>query len=124
MAKTTNAIRRRIESRQQAQRLSPEELDELLDEAPPSSAGESEPPKPAAPVEIRIEQVTLEAPLAQFRPDVRQFNHVEARLDPAQAASLRRLYDALDRRHARMANGKHVASAADCVRWLLDQLDR
>lgn len=78
-------------------------------------------PKPAPTAELPIKRLSFELPLAQFRPEVRQFSHVEARLTPAQGRVLRRLFDALDRDHLRMANGQHVASAADCVRWLLDQ---
>lgn len=51
--------------------------------------------------------------------------HVEvARLGPRQRRTLRELYEGLRSSGERLANGKPIESAADAVRWLLDELGR
>jgi hypothetical protein len=48
--------------------------------------------------------------------------HVDVRLrtEPHKLA-MRRLYEALDRNHARLADGKPVYDYADAVRWMLER---
>ena len=48
---------------------------------------------------------------------------VDAHLDPERAKKMRRLVNGLRRDNAKMANGNHVRSNADAIRWLLDQID-
>lgn len=123
---------RRTKRRDGVAEMANDTVDELLaydPKAPLTQAATTEgcvgrkPSDPMTPDEIRVYGVSLEVLLAQFRPEVRQFRHVEAQLDPRQGAVLRRLFDALDANHVRLANGRYVSTAADCIRWLLDQLD-
>ena len=51
-------------------------------------------------------------------------NHVDVRMTIAQATVLRRLHLALDTSEARLANDRHIASTADAVRWLLEEIGR
>lgn len=129
MGKTrSNPIARRMDRNREARRFSGAEVDELLGEAAPETvaklAAEENAPapvrRPTPPVEIA--EVDLVVPFAQFREEVRLFDHVEVRFTPEQKRAMRRLFDGLDESGARMANGKRVASAADCVRWILDRL--
>jgi hypothetical protein len=48
--------------------------------------------------------------------------HLDIRLTRVQAQTMRRLQQGLNETDSRMANGKHVDSAADVVRWMLDQV--
>ena len=48
--------------------------------------------------------------------------HVDAQLNRKQATTLRQIQHALDMGDCRMANGKHVNTKADVVRWLIDQI--
>ena len=49
--------------------------------------------------------------------------HVELRLrHPSHRIAMRRLYEALDAAHARLADGKPVYDYADSIRWILEQL--
>ena len=48
--------------------------------------------------------------------------HVDAQLNRKQATTLRQIQHALDMGDYRMANGKHVNTKADVVRWLIDQI--
>jgi hypothetical protein len=55
-------------------------------------------------------------------PDVYVSRHVEVRLDRRQATALRRVFDGLNANHARLASGRHVDSAADVVRSILERI--
>ncbi len=48
--------------------------------------------------------------------------HVEAQLDTAQADALKRAFVGLDEAGARLANGRRIASNADVVRYMLEQI--
>lgn len=49
-------------------------------------------------------------------------NRIDTRLDDVQSRGLRALFDGLHQRHEKLANGRHVDSPADAVRWLLEQV--
>lgn len=84
--------------------------------------------KKAAAMDDVLDEVDLDAlnpivklpPLVDVREDGYVSPHVEARLDPDQAQTLRRLFDTLDEGGQRLKNGRRIASNADVVRWLLE----
>ena len=65
--------------------------------------------------------VTLSAPLLLGKSGYRQV-HLDLQINAQQSAALRALYDGLDERGERLANGSRVRHACDAVRWLLEQL--
>jgi len=76
--------------------------------------------QPETAAEPTVEIVQVSVPLAELKPNEYLNTHVDARLDPDQRVALRRLYNALWQQHAHLASGRHVESAADAVRWLLE----
>lgn len=118
MTKTkANPVSRRMDANRKARRFSKSEVDELLSEAAPETVE-----KPAAETEAPPLLRAIEVPLAESRPELNRFRHVDARLDAIQGDALTRIYRALDRTDARLASGRHVDNAADAVRWLLEQV--
>ncbi len=65
---------------------------------------------------------SIEVVLGEPLPHAYRSTHIDVHLDQRQAEGLRRLYDGLDRTGAKLSNGRHVQSAADAVKWLLDQV--
>ena len=70
---------------------------------------------PGMTAEITVPLGDLEA--GQYNP-----RHLDLRLTVQQAASLRRVYVGLNDGHAQLADGRHIDSAADAVRWLLERV--
>jgi hypothetical protein len=66
--------------------------------------------------------VTLECPLGEIPPDVYLQRHVEVQLSSSQAATLRRLVEALDLSRVRLGSNRRVTTGSDAVRYLLEQL--
>lgn len=76
-------------------------------------------------IEIDIDRIQSSIklpPLALLRDEGYVSPHIEARLDPEQAQTLRRLFEALDEEGQRLKNGRRVVSNADVVRWLLEAI--
>lgn len=88
---------------------------------PPTPPAETPPPKPVAVVQRRIETVAVSMPLGEIGPGYRS-THVQAFLDTAQAETMQRLVVGLRDRRATTANHREIRSAADAVRWLLEQM--
>ena len=67
--------------------------------------------------------VVIELPLGMIPTEgyARRFHKVELGFDREQAAIFQRLYYGLNSRSTRLASGKHVESAADVVRYMLEQ---
>lgn len=65
------------------------------------------------------EIVSLEVPLTEEDPDIQPTTTLQCRLYADEAMVVRRLRDALYMQHARRADGRHVESIADAVRWLI-----
>jgi hypothetical protein len=67
--------------------------------------------------------VVIELPLAEppTKGYARRFTKVELSFDHDQASIFQRLYYGLNSKSTRLATGKHVESAADVVRYLLEQ---
>lgn len=104
-----------------AEETTEEKPPEPVEEKTPEEAKEETPPEPA-----EIATVLIECPLAELSGDGNFANpdrgHVQALLDRRQALTLNRLFKGLDDTGARLANSKRLASRADVVRWLLEQL--
>ena len=47
--------------------------------------------------------------------------HVEVLLEDGQRHAMRELLDRLNSNDARLANGRHVTTGADVIRWITDQ---
>lgn len=77
-----------------------------------------------APVEPAVALAAIaDVPLGRLDPAAYRSRHVEVgHMTPDQATALKRLAIGLDQQGARLANGKHIDSNADAVRWLLEQL--
>lgn len=73
--------------------------------------------------EMQASGVLIEVPIS--RPDDIDgpvLMHLDCRLKPDQRLALARIRTALVRRHATLADGRHVESLADAVRWMIDQV--
>lgn len=66
--------------------------------------------------------VTLRIPLAPMPTAGYTSRHVDVHLGDL-GLTMRRVFDGLDLAGARLASGKRVASTADALRWILEQLD-
>ena len=106
------------------------DVDELLADAPEAAAEAAQQPPPASnappavkPAPPKLRKATATVELAPFRDNVHTPTHVEVRFEPAQARTMRRLYDGLDQAGVRLKNGRRVGSPADCIRYVLEQLD-
>jgi len=97
----------------------------------PAPAVAQEPLEPLTP-EVKSElrdaapaglSVVIELPLGMIPTEgyARRFHKVELGFDREQAAIFQRLYYGLNSRSTRLASGKHVESAADVVRYMLEQ---
>ena len=67
--------------------------------------------------------VTVTIDLAPPDPDVYLKRHVDLQLSLEQRQTLRRVFDAANTAGRRLRNGRFVQSAADAVRYLLEQID-
>ena len=50
--------------------------------------------------------------------------HVDVTLDADQNAGLNRLFGALHHSSTRLANGRHIDTKANAIRWLLEQINQ
>ena len=103
---------------------------------PPGIQGEdsgAERPEPAtdhqaatadAPPKLSTHSAILELPLAAVSPGsfMGRNVHIELRLKPPESELLKSLQTGLDAAGVRLRDGRRVASKADTVRWLLEQL--
>ena len=92
----------------------PAEVAEIMAEEPEIPA-DTPPPDVEA-----VETVTIEVPLRGEHD--RGPGHVDAQLDRKQAGILRRVQNALNHGNYRTANGRHVNTRADAVRWLIEKI--
>jgi len=77
---------------------------------------------PIAPIPVQS-AVTIAVPFSSASLDHCYIStHVDAQLSHQQGLALRRLHLGLDAAGAKLANDRRVASAADAVRWLLEQV--
>lgn len=88
--------------------------------SPPSPA-EQPPEKPVAVIQRRIQTAIVRVPLGEIGPGYRS-RHIETYLTPDQTETMQRLVVALRDRRTTTANGREIRSAADAVRWLLEQI--
>jgi hypothetical protein len=77
--------------------------------------------KPVAVLERRVETMELAVPLGEIGPGYCS-PHVQVFLDASQAETMQRLVVGLRDRRETTTNGREVRSAADAVRWLLEQI--
>jgi hypothetical protein len=83
---------------------------------PPEPAAEQS-PEPEPPAEVMISAYVSRGPINGYVS--RRF---EAHLTDQQAKALRSLRNGLHERHEKLANGHHVDTVADAVRWILERL--
>jgi hypothetical protein len=65
---------------------------------------------------------TITLPIGTIAPGVFVSRHVDVQLKGAQARAMRRLFEGLLDQGAKLANGRRVASPADAIRYVLEQL--
>lgn len=70
-------------------------------------------------IEVAGRWYTIDVPVSEHEHGYCQ-RHVEARLTQKQAETLRAIRSGLDGQ--KMLNGRYVQSAADAIRWILDQI--
>lgn len=80
----------------------------------------AEPKKQQKPNAVPTLELTL--PLAGVAEVGYTRRHVEVQLNGPQSVAMRRLLDGMDATGCRLENGRRVASAADVVRWILEQV--
>lgn len=114
------------------QRNKPDELPPIPQVEEPmqsvSERPEAECTKEPTEVEVKaeVEMVPVPTvPLASLDPTKYVSNYVEVRFRQGEshiAETLKRLHEGLYETAARLSNGDHITSAADAVRWLLEQV--
>lgn len=83
----------------------------------PLSAPEQRPPQ-------RDEGVSITVPLADELPrSTSRLVHIDVHLRGSHGETMRRLREALNASDVRTADGKHVHSHRDTVRWLMEQIE-
>ena len=72
----------------------------------------------------RVESFSLQLPMLPLDASDTSFTsyHLNLRMTIGQAKTLRGIYQGLNEMHARKADGKHVDSMQDAVKWILDQV--
>jgi len=99
----------------------------IPDESEPIAKPDDEPAAVAAPSEpppLYFKRVAVDVPLGDVPVDAYITNHVEVRLTHDQAYALRGLWYGLQAAGERLDGGKPIASNADVIRWLLEQVSR
>lgn len=91
----------------------------LNPDAPDEPAAEA---RNAAPAELTTRETTITVPLRHNPVPRYMARHVEVQLDSDHAATLAQLLEALDHAGERLKSGRRVASSADGLRWLLEQI--
>jgi hypothetical protein len=72
---------------------------------------------------VMVEVPVSDEPLQGYQSSERSARHLEVQLrEPAQAKAFMRMRSGLYASGARLANGTPVASNADCLRWLIEQI--
>lgn len=100
----------------------PTREDEIMDAAPVAVLDPPTPhPLPVAVIERRIETVTIAIPLGEIGPGHTP-QHVEAWLKPHQSSALQELVVALRDKRATMGDRREIRTAADAIRWMLEQI--
>jgi hypothetical protein len=74
--------------------------------------------KGAGPVDLSMSTRMVEVPFVSSAKYAQR--EVHSRLDVPQAATLRAIFEGLEQRHAKLANGQRVATPQDALRWLLE----
>lgn len=69
-----------------------------------------------------IIEYPITVPLAEILDDTYLSNHVQVQLTYLQSKALKRAWIGLDECGERLRNGRRVASNADVIRWLLEQV--
>jgi len=72
---------------------------------------------------METKEITVTIPTADYGPNDNVARHVDIQLDTHQAKALKRAFVGLDHSGARLANGRRIASNADVVRYVLEQLE-
>ena len=100
----------------------PQRDEEAADAAPVAVIDPPTPhPHPVAVLERRIETVTIAVPLGEIGPGHTP-QHVQTWLKPHQAAALQELVVALRDKRATMGDRREIRTAADAIRWMLEQI--
>ena len=94
------------------------------EEAPPETVKEGPAAEPPPPPRPRSRRVSLDVELGPKPAGIYVGRHLEVRLENPQAETLRKLFDGLALRAARLENGSYVRSVPDAVRWLLEEIGR
>lgn len=68
------------------------------------------------------DKVGFNCPIADARPDEYAPRHLDVQLTTRQSIAMQRLFIGLDRDGARLLNDRRVVTAADAIRWLLEQV--
>lgn len=72
----------------------------------------------------KAKTIKIEIPLTGDPPTGYVSRHVDVRLDPDQANSLRRILDGLAATGACLRNKRRIETIGDALRWLLEQVDQ
>lgn len=97
-----------------------------LEQMPASPTIEQPPIEPKAieeaAAEVKAQSLLVELPIGAPHPKHYRFTHLDVHLDGAQSETMRELYDGCFGQ--RLANGRKVTSAADVIRFFLDECRR
>ena len=69
-----------------------------------------------------VTEISIAVPSAEYGPADNVSRHIDLQLDTVQARALKRAFVGLDESGSRLASGRRVASNADVIRFLLEQL--
>ena len=92
------------------------------EEAPPETVESPAVAAPEPPRRPKSRRVSIDVELGPKPAGIYVTRHVEVRLEGAQAETLRKVFDGLALRGARLDNGRYVSTVPDAVRWLLEEL--
>lgn len=77
--------------------------------------------EPVAPMlEVKLDSVMIELPLLPIEGYVRK--RVDVTFTSAEAQALKSVKNALEAKSVQLANGKHVTSISDALRWIVQQI--
>lgn len=68
-------------------------------------------------------RVSIHVPLGPTTGHEYSARHIDVRLSRRHAEIIRRIRNGLAARHVQLANGRHVESNGDVLRWLLESVD-
>jgi hypothetical protein len=76
-----------------------------------------------SPCTVMIEVPVSDVPMQGYQSDQRSVRHLEVQLrEPAQAKAFMRIRAGLYAAGAKLLSGMPVASNADCLRWMIEQV--